>query len=549
MTDRTDARSAADKRAAFAEAAASTPTLREAAQMAADWLDVNCDWSKFFNDYDVPFDCDGGDVKQMVWTKLMDALAQPEPREPIDWQKDKPRFDRDEPDPRGDAVAVCYDRVMPGESSGGAAYWRCAIGPIQRKHLPNGADGPLRRAVKKAFGEEYGAVDNLICMSGWGWPDLYEPRGDAVAELERWVRSRKADVDRDHDRAALDNEAQVHFDMTAAASHELGAVLQKIAALRAAPIEPAMDDLCIRTGPQLQAEMDELAAIAARGKAKRAAPSESLLLYCHVPGCGASRGHDDDYCRKHTASVHPITGSDYYLASIYVKRADGEQPTVDDVVEAWRAQMPTPPSEPQESDEIEAWRRHTEINLLPMVSSLLMPKVHPILDEAVALMRRYRDARDRAGKAADKWIAVADELENERNNLRDKLADTRQRLAETEMAFTAAREERDEYGEKLAAAEKDAELYRTQVRFEHQEVGNLKRELKTAREKIAAAETLYTRCAQESSKLVLYYDAKLAAAEKRTADLRIDYSTTDEALRVAEKRIAELEKGEEAKDG
>jgi len=40
----------------------------------------------------------------------------------------------------------------------------------------------------------------------------------------------------------------------------------KTVALRAAPSEPAMDDLCIRTGPQLQAEMDELAAIAARGK-------------------------------------------------------------------------------------------------------------------------------------------------------------------------------------------------------------------------------------------------------------------------------------------
>jgi len=49
-------------------------------------------------------------------------------------------------------------------------YWWCAIGPVDRKTLPWGADFPLRQAVRTAMAEMVGqdVENNLTTSSGWG---------------------------------------------------------------------------------------------------------------------------------------------------------------------------------------------------------------------------------------------------------------------------------------------------------------------------------------------------------------------------------------------
>lgn len=46
-------------------------------------------------------------------------------------------------------------------------YWICIIGPAEHALLPDGADFPLRQAVKKSFEETTGHND-FMCWSGWG---------------------------------------------------------------------------------------------------------------------------------------------------------------------------------------------------------------------------------------------------------------------------------------------------------------------------------------------------------------------------------------------
>ena len=46
-------------------------------------------------------------------------------------------------------------------------YWNCVIGPVKRSELPQGADFPLRWAVREKF-EEIVGRDAEICSSGWG---------------------------------------------------------------------------------------------------------------------------------------------------------------------------------------------------------------------------------------------------------------------------------------------------------------------------------------------------------------------------------------------
>jgi len=47
------------------------------------------------------------------------------------------------------------------------SYWMCYIGPIDREKLPQGADFPLRQAVKEAY-INLTNDNKFICSSGWG---------------------------------------------------------------------------------------------------------------------------------------------------------------------------------------------------------------------------------------------------------------------------------------------------------------------------------------------------------------------------------------------
>jgi hypothetical protein len=51
-------------------------------------------------------------------------------------------------------------------------YWTCTIGPVQRKEIAFGGDGPLRCAVQDKFFEMFGEQE-MRCSSGWGLtPDV-----------------------------------------------------------------------------------------------------------------------------------------------------------------------------------------------------------------------------------------------------------------------------------------------------------------------------------------------------------------------------------------
>ena len=51
-------------------------------------------------------------------------------------------------------------------------YWTCTIGPVQRKEIAFGGDGPLRDAVEDRFIEMFGEQASR-CSSGWGLtPDV-----------------------------------------------------------------------------------------------------------------------------------------------------------------------------------------------------------------------------------------------------------------------------------------------------------------------------------------------------------------------------------------
>lgn len=45
--------------------------------------------------------------------------------------------------------------------------WECKIGVTENEKLPNGADAPMRKAVRQAFMEVTG-VEDAYCFSGWG---------------------------------------------------------------------------------------------------------------------------------------------------------------------------------------------------------------------------------------------------------------------------------------------------------------------------------------------------------------------------------------------
>ena len=53
-------------------------------------------------------------------------------------------------------------------------FWTCTIGPVQRKEIGFGADGPLRNVVQNKFIEMFGK-QAIRCSSGWGLlPEIEE---------------------------------------------------------------------------------------------------------------------------------------------------------------------------------------------------------------------------------------------------------------------------------------------------------------------------------------------------------------------------------------
>ena len=55
-------------------------------------------------------------------------------------------------------------------------YWLCLIGPIDQKAIPDGADAPMRKAVKDSFVELTG-YNPERCSSGWG---VSKERADVI---------------------------------------------------------------------------------------------------------------------------------------------------------------------------------------------------------------------------------------------------------------------------------------------------------------------------------------------------------------------------------
>ena len=58
-------------------------------------------------------------------------------------------------------------------------YWMCIVGPTDVHKLPQGADNPMRKAVKGAF-EKLTEHEYHDCYSGWG---MSERRKDAVMKV------------------------------------------------------------------------------------------------------------------------------------------------------------------------------------------------------------------------------------------------------------------------------------------------------------------------------------------------------------------------------
>lgn len=58
-------------------------------------------------------------------------------------------------------------------------YWFCIIGPVERGNLPDGADFPMRMAVKGQF-LNMTDLNAESCWSGWG---VSEKRKDELVKM------------------------------------------------------------------------------------------------------------------------------------------------------------------------------------------------------------------------------------------------------------------------------------------------------------------------------------------------------------------------------
>lgn len=78
-------------------------------------------------------------------------------------------------DPR--VVQERLDELFIDDPAPDPALWSCQVGEVPRASLPDGADGPMRNAVERAFKELTG-FEPQYCFSGWG---------DRLTEVQRSV--------------------------------------------------------------------------------------------------------------------------------------------------------------------------------------------------------------------------------------------------------------------------------------------------------------------------------------------------------------------------
>lgn len=69
------------------------------------------------------------------------------------------------------------------------SVWVCKIGEVDRKKLPNGCDGPMRKAIVKAYTKLTGKEPDFI-FSGWGGKLDHIERSVADNTPE-WTRDNK----------------------------------------------------------------------------------------------------------------------------------------------------------------------------------------------------------------------------------------------------------------------------------------------------------------------------------------------------------------------
>ncbi|XAI97331.1 hypothetical protein [Leptolyngbya phage Lbo-JY46] len=74
-------------------------------------------------------------------------------------------------------------------------YWFCTIGPISKKKLGWGADGPLRSVVQSKFIEIFDEQADK-CSSGWGLEEEMKTRLDIISLLPITDPKTLAEIDK-----------------------------------------------------------------------------------------------------------------------------------------------------------------------------------------------------------------------------------------------------------------------------------------------------------------------------------------------------------------
>jgi transcriptional regulator NrdR family protein len=104
-------------------------------------------------------------------------------------------------------------------------YWVCVIGPVERKELPMGADGPPRAAVQAAIIKMIGRQPHE-CGSGWGctervkkailnaWSDsqYYDNEDESKIRKARKTMAKAFQKDPDFKQGYIDNVACLIMD-------------------------------------------------------------------------------------------------------------------------------------------------------------------------------------------------------------------------------------------------------------------------------------------------------------------------------------------------
>ncbi len=132
------------------------------------------------------------------------------------------------------------------------AVWFCYIGQIDREHLPNGSDQPMRLAVEREYSVVTGD-DAQFTFSGWGaeLPEKYRavvedrepvPTGVVLIELERWRQVNTGGYTPAHDAGLVNKEL-------------IGSAVAHIAYVDAQATERPIREL-VKAGALIAAEID-----------------------------------------------------------------------------------------------------------------------------------------------------------------------------------------------------------------------------------------------------------------------------------------------------